>query len=334
MALQSSAVPTFHAKAPVRHPGRRVGTALDERAIHGQDAGGHGGRGVLRGQRGGGGSIQRLNHSPGEVGGIPYGREPPGGHDFGQPAACRGYYRFAQRQRVEYHSAEAFGTRGHDDDVAFAEQRVRLRDVAEQVNAIGEVELPHLGCQGLALGAVACDHPMEVRATGSGRPRRPNQGALILGRLELGDVGGDRSGAWQPELRPEVKRHGGRAASEIATTASAWRRALRRRTGKTTRRVATTRGGVLAKARKRRAQIATVTAWLLCAWMRFGGQVWASATSHHQARGSSPRAQGISRTVTPSAAARRASSLPRRVTSRCSTLGSRASSRASRRTWF
>src|SRR6266700_5435203 len=120
---------------------------------------------------------------------------------------------------MEYHGAEAYGPRGHDDDVALAEQGVRLRDVADQVNAIGEVELPHLGCQGLALGAVARDHPMQVGATGSGRPRRPNQGALILGRLERRDVGGDRSAARQPELRPEVEWYGGGATHFVGIDA-------------------------------------------------------------------------------------------------------------------
>src|SRR5438093_13112750 len=61
----------------------------------------------------------------------------------------------------------------------------------------------------MALGAVARDHPMEVGAVGKRRARRANQGELIFGRVELGDVGGDTSPAWESQRRPDVERRGG-----------------------------------------------------------------------------------------------------------------------------
>src|SRR3989475_8007846 len=61
----------------------------------------------------------------------------------------------------------------------------------------------------MALGAVARDHPMEVGPVGKRRARRANQGELIFGRVELGDVGGETSPAWESQRRPDVERRGG-----------------------------------------------------------------------------------------------------------------------------
>src|SRR5437899_5194519 len=83
-----------------------------------------------------------------------------------------------------------------------------------------------------------------------------------------------------------------------------------------------------------RAASAIPRAWLLWAWRMWGRTSSTARRRPPPAAGSRPNRHGTRRTATPSAATRRASSLPPFVTRSCWMSGSRASSRASRRTWF
>src|SRR5206468_74571 len=116
-------------------------------------------------------------------------------------------------------------------------------------------------------------------------------------------------------------------ASEIAMMRSGRRQEPKRPIWNSTRRVATILQLLATGA-------TSVNAWLSWTWMTSG---WNAATVRrrcHQARGSRPMSHAVPSTLTPSAAARCASSLACLVTSACSIFGARLSSRQRSRTWF
>jgi len=119
--------------------------------------------------------VQRLDHSPREGVRVSHWHEPPGGHDLCQPAARRRDDRFAQRQRVKHYAAQTLRLRGHHDDVALPQERVRPRDMTEQVYPVGEVELPDLRGKGAALRPIPRRSPSGDPAGSAARraPREP-----------------------------------------------------------------------------------------------------------------------------------------------------------------
>jgi len=114
--------------------------------------------------------------------------------------------------------------------------------MTEQMDAVGEVELPHLRGKGAALRPIPRDHPVEIRPGAPRGVRRANQSTLILRGLQDGNVCDHARPRYEAERRADAERRCRCAAHLLRVDAVvndhdlAWRKPCRDQRGPDSRR--------------------------------------------------------------------------------------------------